>query len=183
MLNILRLIVRYGERTLYEDDQQQPVRVGEYIISNLREDEIAPRHPLHQRILDEYMAHYQEPDFVAEKFFSFHEDPEISQLAIALIANRYQLSRIFQRQSISENVVQEVQQKTDADILPELTGKLLLEIKFTVVEERIEALSNELKIAEENHDDALMITLLSTQKQLISIRAQLCKALGNRIIV
>ena len=183
MLNILRLIVRYGEQTLYEDDQQQPVRVGEYIISNLREDEIAPRHPLHQRILDEYMAHYQEPDFVAEKFFSFHEDPEISQLAIALIANRYQLSRIFQRQSISENVVQEVQQKTDADILPELTGKLLLEIKFTVVEERIEALSNELKIAEENHDDALMITLLSTQKQLISIRAQLCKALGNRIIV
>lgn len=182
VLNLIQVIVRYGERVLQVSDDGTPCQAGEFIINELRNDNIEISPPPYQRIIDEYMAHYREPAFVASTFFLHHPDIAISQLAIQLVEDRYQLSTIYGKKSISENVQQEVAVETDADRLPELINRLLLELKYTVVNEHIDTMQSMLQEAQDSNNWELIRTILEQQPQLLAIRQQLCKALGNRVL-
>ena len=81
---------------------------------------------------------------------------------------------------MSENVVQEVERDERED-LPEVVQRLLLELKYTIVTERLDALHALLEKA--NGDWQMQLTLLEQKQLLEQIRTQLCKALGNRVIV
>lgn len=180
--NLLQIIVRYGEHHLYQMPDGTFINVGAYIISQLQADSIAAPNPLYQKIVDEFSAHNSEPGFEAEKFFKFHQDPQVSSLAVELIADKYQLSRIFSRQNISENVVQEIGQQSDADRLTEIVPQLLLELKYTIINMRIDKMTEMMKQAQENDDWELLRELLSSQPALLDIKNQISRQLGNRVI-
>lgn len=180
--NLIQLIVRSGEQIVYEDENVC-LRVGEYIVNELRKDNISIDNPLHQRILDEYIVHYKEPNWIAAAYFQYHPDIQISQVAVEMLADKYQLSRMYSRQAVSENVVKEVDPSLTQETLSELTIRLLLELKYTIVNERIEAMKKMLKDAQKNGDWDLQCKILEQQPQLLLIRQQLCQALGNRVIV
>ena len=181
ILNLIQVLIRYGERILYQTEDQM-ITVGEYIITEINNDSIDIHNPLHKLVIDEYIANYQTPQFVASVFFQHHPNAAISQLAVDMIADKYQISRMYTKRSISENVVQEVQQD-ETHILPELVQRLLLELKYTVVDERIDSMQRLLKEAQERDDWQLITAILEQQPQLMDIRTQLCRALGNRVIV
>ena len=159
------------------------IRTGEYIINELRRDSITIDNPLYQLILDEYMAHYQEPNWVAAKYFQHHPKAEVSQFAVDMLADKYELSRMYSKQMVSENVVKEVNVPSDLDILPELVQRMLLELKYTIVNERIDSMQTMLKEAQKHNDWELIRTILEQQPMLMDIRQQLCKVLGNRVIL
>ena len=182
ILNLLQVLIRYGEKIIYQADNGYTICAGEYIIQEIRNDSVDIANPIHQRIMDEFIANYRTEGFVSSIFFQHHPEVAISQLAVDLIADKYQLSRIYSRKSISENVVQDIQQD-EVDILPELVQRLLLELKYTVVDERIDAMQSMLKDAQKRNDWELITTILEQQPQLMEIRQQLCRALGNRVIV
>jgi replication-associated recombination protein RarA len=87
---------------------------------------------------------------------------------------------MYNKQTVSENVVQEVERDERED-LPEVVQRLLLELKYTIVTERLDALHVLLEKA--NGDWQMQLTLLEQKQLLEQIRTQLCKALGNRVIV
>ena len=180
--NIMQLIIRHGEKVIYQDEQVT-VRAGEYIISELRKDNITIDHPLYSQILDEYLLHYQEPNWVAANHFQYHPNAELSQFAVNMLADKYQLSRMYAKQAISENVVKEVELPTEVDILPEMVQRMLWELKLTIVNERIDSMQTMLKDAQARNDWEMIRTILEQQPMLIEIRQQLCKALGNRVIL
>ena len=181
ILNLIQVLIRYGERVLYQTEDQM-ITVGEYIITEINNDSIDIPNPLHKLVIDEYVANYQAPQFVASVFFQHHPNAAISQLAVDMIADKYQLSRMYSKRSISENVVQEVQQD-ETSVLPELVQRLLLELKLTVVEERLDTMEKLLSQAVSDKNDQLITAILEQQPQLMDIRTQLCRALGNRVIV
>ena len=181
ILNLIQVLIRYGERVLYQTEDQM-ITVGEYIITEINNDSIDIPNPLHKLVIDEYVANYQAPQFVASVFFQHHPNAAISQLAVDMIADKYQLSRMYSKRSISENVTQEIQQDETA-ILPELVQRLLLELKLTVVEERLDTMEKLLSQAVSDKNDQLITAILEQQPQLMNIRTQLCRALGNRVIV
>lgn len=183
LLNLIQIIVRYGEQPLYANEDGSVCQAGEYIIAELTNDNIEIANPLYRKVLDEYTAHHSEPGFVAATFFQHHPDAALSQLAVNLIADKYQLSAIYSQRSISENVTQEVKVQTDADVLPELIQRLLLELKYTIVNERIDAMQAMLRDAQNSGDWELIRTILEQQPLLMNMRQQLCRALGNRVIV
>lgn len=183
LLNLIQIIVRYGEQPLFANEDGSICLAGEYIIAELTNDNIEIANPLYRKVLDEYTAHYHDAGFVASTFFQHHPDTAVSQLAVNLIADKYQLSSIYSQRSISENVTQEVKVQTDADVLPELIQRLLLELKYTIVNERIDAMQNMLKDAQNSGDWELIRTILEQQPLLMSMRQQLCRALGNRVIL
>ena len=179
ILNLLQVIVRYGEHIIYQFEDGRTLSVGEYIINELRADNIEFDNPLHKQIIDEFSNNYSD-EFIAATFYQYHPDPAINQFAAEMIADKYQLSRIYNKQTVSENVVQEVERDERED-LPDVVQRLLLELKFTIVTERLDALH---MLLEKSKDDWQMQLTLLEQKQLLEqIRAQLCKALGNRVIV
>ena len=180
--NLIQLIVRYGERPLFEY-QGNVILVGEYIIRELTKDNIEITNPLYRLLLDEYAAHCHKSNWMAANHFQFHPNIALSQLAVELLADKYQLSRMYSRQTISENVVREGSVPSDLDVLPELVERFLLELKYTIVNERIDAVQEMLKEAQSRGDWQLQRTILEQQPILYEIRQQLCKALGNRVIV
>ncbi len=180
--NLMQVIIRYGEQTLYQSDTAV-IRAGEYIINELRRDSIVVENPLYQLILDEYIAHYKEPDWVSAKYFQHHPNAEVSQFAVDMLADKYELSRMYSKQMVSENVVKEVDIPSDLDILPELVQRMLLELKYTIVNERIDSMQTMLKDAQKRNDWELIRTILEQQPMLMDIRQQLCKVLGNRVIL
>lgn len=179
VLNLLQVIVRHGEHILYQLEDGRTCSVGEYIINELRADNIEFDNPLHKQILDEFSNNYNE-EFLAAPFYQHHPDPAINQFAAEMIADKYQLSRMYSKQTVSENVVQEVERDERED-LPEVVQRLLLELKYTIVTERLDALHELLEKA--NGDWQMQLTLLEQKQLLEQIRTKLCKALGNRVII
>lgn len=180
--NIMQLIIRHGEKIIHQDEQVV-VRAGEFIISELRKDNIPLGNPLYTLIIEEYLCHYQEPNWVAANYFQYHSNAEVSQFAVNMLADKYQLSRMYGKQVVSENVVKEIELPTEADILPEIVQRMLLELKYTIVNERIDSMQIMLRDAQTRNDWELIRTILEQQPMLINLRQQLCKALGNRVIL
>jgi hypothetical protein len=66
--------------------------------------------------------------------------------------------------------------------LGELVTQLLYEIKLTVVNMQIDDLDNRIKKAQSEGDVNLQLQLLAHQPELLTMRNDLCKILGNRVI-
>ena len=180
--NLIQLIIRYGEHVLFQDSGRE-IQVGEYIINEMQNDSVEIENPLYRKVVDEYLAHYQESNWVAASYFQHYPDVQLSQFAVDMLADKYQLSRIYAQQMVSENVVREQDLPSELDVLPELVQRMLLELKFALVNERIDTMQSMLTEAQKNNDWALIRTILEQQPTLIAIRQQLCKALGNRVIL
>ena len=161
--NLMQLIVRYGERPI--EVEGTIYTIGDVIIDTLRGDEIAAPQPVYQTIMDEFKQHSKDPGFKAEYFYKFHPDRQVNQVAIDMIAERYQGAK-------PENNVQ----------LGELVTRLLFEIKLTVINMQIDELEAGLKQAQETNDIDRQMALLAHQPELLAMRNNLCKILGNRII-
>ena len=180
--NLIQVIIRYGDKTIYQTADGETICAGEYIIREIQNDNIDIKNSIYQQIIKEFLANYKQQGFVSSVFFQHHPDMQVSQLAVDMIADKYQLSRIYSRKSISENVVHEMEQD-ETEVLPELVQRLLLELKYTAVNERIDDMQLMLKYAEERGDKEMINTILAQQPQLMELRQQLCRALGNRVIV
>ncbi len=161
--NLIQLMIRYGERLI--DVEGQTYTIGEIIITNLESDGIEPPSPVYRTIIDEFKAHGKEPGFQAEHFFKFHPDPQVSALAIDMIADKYRYA------------------ETDIENrLGELLTVLLYEIKLTVINMQIDLLDQQLKQAQAAGDVNLQLQLVAHQPELLNARNEICKLLGNRVI-
>lgn len=176
--NLMQLIVRYGEVVVCEQNGRF-VRAGEYIIKELKNDNVEINNPIYKLLIEEYMNHCNEPNWVAATYFQYHPNFELSQLAVEMVADKYQLSRMYGRQVISENVVKEVELPSDLDILPTLVHRMLLELKYTLVNERIDTMQTALQEAVMRNDETMIRAILDQQPILMKIRGELCKALGR----
>lgn len=178
--NLIQLIVKYGERPLFAFPNGTTVSVGDYILSQLRTSAIEITSPLYKRICEEFEAHKNADDFVAENFFKFHPDPEISALACDLIADRYQLSRIFSQVAISENVMQEVNEQSEADMLREQVPLIVCELQLNVLNRRIEQVQRQIKEASDAGDDNKAMQLLMQSNELKKAKKEMSDFLGHR---
>ena len=161
--NLIQLIVRYGERPVEIEDTVYTI--GDVIIYTLEGDEIKAPQPVYQTIIDEFKRHSKDEGFKAETFFKFHPDPQVSALAIDMIADKYRFV------------------KADSEArLGELVTQLLYEIKLTVVNIQIEEVEKWLKEAQANNDWERQMQLLAHQPELLAQRNEICKILGNRVI-
>lgn len=165
---VLRYLIKYGSETLGPVTSGEEVRdmtVGEFIIHEIRQDELSSLNPIHNLILDEYEANMLSPEFVPHRYFVGHPNPSVSTLATDLIAREYRLSRIHTRYG---------DVKTDEDILDQLVPRIVTELKWKFLKTRIEHLTMEIKtVQEEGNNERLLdlmkeINLLQNALKLIS---------------
>ena len=161
--NLIQLIVRYGEQPIEVDGEVYSI--GDVVIYSLENDEIAPTRPVFQTIMDEFKRHSKDPGFKAETFFKFHPDPQISAIAIDMIAEQYRFAK-------PDNSVK----------MGELVTRLIFEIKLTVINQQIDDLEQRLKEAQAANDFDQQMVLLAYQPKLLEQRNEICKRLGNRVI-
>ena len=139
--------------------------IGDVIIGTQENDEIQPPLPVYQTIMDEFKRHSKEEGFKAEQFYKFHPDPQVSAMAVEMIAEKYRFAKPDKDERIGD-----------------LTARLLYEIKLTVINMQIDQLEQALKEAQEKGDIDTQMTLLQHHPLLLEQRNEICKRLGNRVI-
>ena len=176
--HIIQVLLRDGQQVLFSADNGENITAAMYIFSQLEQDGIAVSDAVYAQVMDEYKAHMQDTDFSPGRYFSFHHDTAVNQLAISLLSDPYPLSRMFSRQYVSENIETQVTQE-DPNELVNYIINILLELKFDLINLRIDEVQQMLSAPA--LDAAAQEELLRRQMEYMQIRGQISQALGNRI--
>lgn len=175
---IIQNLIRYGERVLYkattETGEEQAVTVIEYVIHELREDELSFHNPQHRLILAEAEAHIHDPGFVAERYFLAHPDPAVSLLASELASDRYQLSKYHSK---SQKLI------TDDERLLELVPMLTINFKNAIVAEELKQILQRLQDPATAKDEHQCAALMKRHVELKQIQSLMAKRLGDRVVL
>ncbi|MFO8001870.1 MAG: DNA primase [Marinilabilia sp.] len=174
---VLRFLLKYGECPLGEFETEEGTRevtVGEYIVSELRQDDLESTNPLYNRIMQLYEENHHQEGFESSGFFVSSADSRISSLASDLIAREYPLSRIHTRNT---------EIATERDRLEELVPKVVNELKWRKVKVLLDEKRQQLKKAEEEKDQEKFMQLLEELNSLQQAFIYISKELGERTVV
>lgn len=175
---ILQTVVRYGEKVMCnltdEEGNEVPVTVIEYVVNDLKEDDLAFHNPLHRQILTEAATHLHDAGFIAERYFLAHPDQTISRLSVDLINVRYQLSKYHSK---SQKIV------TDEERLFELVPMLMINFKYAIVSEELKHILYALQDPVLAHDNEKCNAMMQRYNELREVQSLMAKRLGDRVVL
>ena len=175
---ILQAVVRYGEKVMCnltdEEGNEIPVTVIEYVVNDLKEDDLAFHNPLHRQILTEAATHIHDAGFIAERYFLAHPDQTISRLSVDLINVRYQLSKYHSK---SQKIV------TDEERLYELVPMLMINFKYAIVTEELKHMLYALQDPALAHDNEKCNSLMQRYNEMREVQSLMAKRLGDRVVL
>jgi DNA primase len=173
---ILRMLIRYGERTLCvvqdEEGKEYPLSVIEYITADLERDKLNFFNPLHQQILTEAELHVHDEGFIAERYFLSNPDARISELSVELISSRYQLSKIYQNNQTPEE-----------ERLLEIVPMLMTNFKYAVLTAELKDIKTQLKDPQVVGDSEKCNEVMKRYSELHRILTLMAQKLGERVIL
>ena len=183
---LAQMIIRKGARRVFrqvetEDGGTVDLTVAQYIYYDLQADSLQFSNPLYRRILDEAVAHADDPDFDSENYFIHHEDIEIGRVAADLCVDRLQLMRNDEPAPQDAYIDDRERQKEEEEQLRNQTLHLVLDFRMDYVERRLKALSTE--IAAATSEPARMNELIKEYTQLQTVRNDYARRLGTNIVV
>ncbi|MDL2277674.1 DNA primase [Parabacteroides sp. OttesenSCG-928-G07] len=191
-LVLMRYVVRYGERVIYDEEKTVPIiedekvvgqrivhdpslrRVASYIYDDLSSDDIFFTNPLCRQMLEEAAGRCGEEGFSCSRYFLSHPDPEISRLAANLISDKYQLSKYHTKFRTIEQ---------EDERLEMIVSYGIFALKEAYVNSQIKEVHARLKEAQNTGDAEKAMSLLMELKQLNDLNSNLCKELGERIVL
>ena len=100
-------------------------------------------------------------------------DKQISLLAVDLVSDKYQLSKVHTKYQKVE---------TESDRLWELIPRAIYELKNAILEQTIKQIQEKIKEATQNKDNEKIIELMEQNVELNQLRTTLAKQIGDRII-
>lgn len=173
---IVQMAVRYGEKTMCnttdEEGKEIPVSVIEYIVNDLKEDELSLHNPLHRRILSEAAARIHDNGFISSRYFLSHADMEISKLATDLVSDKYML-RKSQREVTT----------TDEERLYEMVPMYMINFKNAIVTAELKHIMYALQDPEIAKDDAKCAAMMQKYQEMQKIQKLMAKHLGDRVVI
>lgn len=171
---IVQQLIRHGEKVMFMDEESnQEITVTEYVASELGMDNITLTTPLFAEVLQELLQHIGEMGFTAERHFVTHANPALSRLAVDLIEEKYQLSKYHSKTQTIVN---------DADRLNELMYHLMIDYKHSLIEMELKDILNQLRQPDVMADTDKCLEVMSRYKELMEIKQQMAKHLGDRVI-
>ena len=158
-----------------EDQESISVKVAEYISQDLKQDDLIFENPIYRQILAEASEKCAQNDFISERYFLNHPDPDISRIAADLVSDKYPLSKIYSK-------FKEPEKETDR--LIELVPYEVMNYKDAILKKRMEELNHKIKIAQEENNPENATKLMSELSLLWQeSKKLLAKHLGERIIL
>lgn len=170
---LITMVIRHGEEIIYkgleaEDGSMIDLSVSQYIDYDLSQDGIIFHNVLYNRILEEAVAHNNEPGFRAEAYFMHHPDIEISRIAGQLGINRYQLSASLSVEPTPDSIRQKV-------------THLVLDYRLGIMERRLKDIQMQLRTV--GSDMERIRALMEKYRDTQVVRDALARQIGSDIIV
>lgn len=175
---IMQILIRYGEKVMChisnEEGENIPITVIEYIINDLKQDELSFHNALHRTILSEAGTHIHDKSFVSERYFLAHPSQEISKLAAELASDRYQLSKYHSK---AQHVI------ADEERLYELVPHLMIDFKSAIIKEELKHILRALQNPDNIQDETKYMEIMKRYRDLCLIQSEMAKHQGDRVVI
>ena len=174
----MQILIRYGEKVMChisnEEGENIPITVIEYIINDLKQDELSFHNTLHRTILSEAGTHIHDKSFVSERYFLAHPSQEISKLAAELASDRYQLSKYHSK---AQHVI------ADEERLYELVPHLMIDFKSAIIKEELKHILRALQNPDNIKDETKYMEIMKRYRDLCLIQSEMAKHQGDRVVI
>ena len=175
---LVQVLVRHGEKVMCqvedsETGQERPLKVVEYIYYALSDDGLQMRNPLHRRILEETLQHYQDEGFRCDRYFENHPDMEIANVANELAHDPEALSKIHEKG---------IPIKPEEERLVDLMPQLMTAYKLAIVRAQLRSLMQQMGDPEIQKDHARANELMRQFMEQQAIQKELSHQCGDRVI-
>ena len=147
---IMQFILRFAYSTIIvnEDEEDREWQVVDFIIYDFNRDHINFENPVYNKILKEYALASEEGRHLDEKYFTYHDDQEIVQTVIELLAEPYQLSENWKKYKIYPK-------KGEEDMV-EYFYSYILPLKSRLISKELRKIMDLLKTAEDESEMFLL---------------------------
>lgn len=178
-LAILYFVIRFGSILLAEEEDEngeiQSVNVIDFVKYDLERDNLWFNNPVYKQILEEAIANNHQEGFVPSRYFLGHPDQPISQIAVEIMSDRYQLSKIHTKfLNIQDDGQNSLSEEAHLD---KNVPRVLTELKNAYITQQIKEITQKLK-----QDEGEYVELIKELQTLKEIKKELAKELGERII-
>lgn len=136
------------------------------------------KNDIYRDIFEEAYNKRHEDAFDTIKHFVNHIDPEISSIAVDLVSDPYQLSKIHSK-SIGEKEDDKSSKLIERNSLDKLVIRATTELKNAYVMKRIQEVKDKIKVASAD----TILELMAELKELQNLKMILAKSLGERIVL
>lgn len=175
---LVRLLLKYGTEVFGEQEQdgaRTAVTVADFIVHEVTRDELSFTDKVFGEVFNEYRFHVEQGIFPGDQHFVRHPDPEISKLSVDMLADSYELARIWNvRQSFVES---------EDRMLKEIVPESVLKFKSDKIKEMRAALLEEMKTAIVAGDMEMVGRLQKQVSTLNKVLNGISKNLGKRIVL
>lgn len=163
--HIVELLLTYGNKevtTGYSEEEEEKTEIKEtvakIILDSLKEDDILFTNIIYQQILEEYITCLENNIVPDEKYFIYHDNPEISSLAVEVFSSQYHISdNWFDRHKIFIASIGD----DDNIVLNKDIQKSVLSLKIKILERLRREIQHEIKTAQDrgDYDEAILLTV------------------------
>jgi DNA primase len=162
---LIKLLLLYGRDELLQDttdEQGYPAFYRETVVKNMLDelaaDKFSFEHPTHQKILQVFREHLEKDEVPNEKFFTSHPEPDISDLAVDLLSDQYELSKNWEKHKIFV--------KTEKEDLKKSIERAILTYRRVVLEAKLPLIAQAIKEAVNDDDIAILLQQYKALKEL-----------------
>lgn len=173
---LIRLLLLYGSKKIIigTKPHKEIKIVAEFIIEDLKKDNLQLKDTLFKKIYEEYIRLYQQDPVVDVRYFVNHPDEKICSVAADLISDHYQISKIWSRY---ENYPETEEMK-----LSQIIPKTVLSFKKSKIEQILRETSEALKNAQEKGDKNQEDFLMEKFMALNDLKKKISLAIGPRTV-
>lgn len=182
--DVIYYLVRYGEREIFsseKDGKPFMYHVVTYIKHELDLDDLSFSNPLYASMLNEFHAAFVAGQSAsAQQFFLRNSNLEMIQVATDVLSDRYQLSRMFDKNCSTNKVKAKKLDNEEGDRLPVDVPRVVFNYKFNWVETEMKKCMAQMQQTE---DETERNEIFKRYHSLHMSKEQLAKFLGERIII
>lgn len=150
--HVMRILLLYGSTSIvikdFDSDDRWEGKVSEYIISDLKNEQIIFENGCYNEMMEEYLVAEEkglEPD---ELYFINHQNQDFATTAIELVSTQHQLSENWQQKKIYV--------KKEEDQLSTLTVATVLTLKSRLIGRQLKDLVEKMKVVNEEAEIFLL---------------------------
>jgi len=176
---ILRLMINYPDKKVYDlqgdkRGDQMVINVGDFFLQEMETDGLIPENPLYAKMFREFQTIWGQPGIHIQNYFINHHDPEISRLAVDLLAPGHQISKIHEKGGAYV--------RTEEQLLKEIAPETLSSYRSKKVKQMIAEIDEQIRTIQGTSDDYLISELLENRRQLEELRKAFSRELRRLII-
>ncbi|HNQ69156.1 MAG TPA: DNA primase [Bacteroidales bacterium] len=175
---IIRILLLYGNSVVGFEDREKNIKyeisVADYIIDQLRNDELEMKNVLNQKIFMLAEGLIKQGKQIETDYFIKHPDPEISQLSADLCSTKHQLSPIWEKRGAP--LLREEKK------LPEILEDLFIKYKLNITNEAKKKLNEKLKLAKKENNQEVIDEIMQRIKKISGIIGILSNMQGRVVL-